>query len=137
MTTTRIAQPAHPSTPETTREQRGLQLYREHADEIRYDAQERVWLVPSQSAGTSVYEVTIGPRGEFCECRDFEFRGLGCKHITAATIARAKSARCASCGGRFPRRELVEVGPEQAEHSLDASEGERLCRPCAARVGVL
>ncbi|MDP8951316.1 MAG: SWIM zinc finger domain-containing protein [Actinomycetota bacterium] len=130
-----LAQPAPP----TTREARGLALYREHADEIRYDAQERVWLVPSQSAGTSVYEVTIGPRGESCECIDFEFHGhqQPCKHIVAATIARAKSARCSGCGEVRRRRELVEVGPEQAEHSLEAREGERYCRPCAARVGVL
>ena len=60
MTKTTIAHPARP----TTREQRGLALYREHADEIRYDARERVWLVPSQSEGTSVYEVAIGPKGE-------------------------------------------------------------------------
>ena len=71
MATTESSAIAHPS----TRGQRGLVLYREHAAEIRFDAQERVWLVPSQSEGTSVYEVTIGRRGESCECADFENRG--------------------------------------------------------------
>ncbi len=132
MITTESSAPAHPTTPET-REQRGLQLYREHADEIVFER--GVWLVPSQNDATSVYEVTLSP--ETCECRDFEFRGPGCKHVTAATIARAKSARCGGCGEVRRRRELVEVGPEQAEHSLEAHEGERYCRPCARRCGVL
>ena len=120
--------------PTTTREQRGLELYREHADAIRFDAAERVWLVPSTSdGGTSVYEVTIGRKGESCECRDFEFRGSGCKHIVAATVARAKTGRCDGCGGRFPRRELFEV----EEGHLTFFEGDELCRPCAVRHGVL
>ncbi len=133
MTTRSLAQPAHPS----TREIRGLALYREHAGEIRFDARERVWLVPSQQDATSVYEVTIGPKGEGCECADFEHRGARCKHVYAATIAKAKSAACAGCGERHPRREMVEVGPELAEHGLDALEGQRFCRPCARRRGLL
>ena len=132
MTTTRIAQPA----PTNTREQRGLDLYREHAEEIIFS--DGVWLVPSQHDSTSVYEVTVGRRGESCECRDFEFRGpsSACKHIAAATVARAKTAACSGCGERFPRRETVEVGPEMAEMGA-ALEGERFCRPCARRCGVL
>ncbi len=118
----------------TTREQRGLALWREHADAIRFDADERVWLVPSASdGGTSVYEVTIGRRGESCECRDFEFHGTGCKHIICATIARAKTAACSGCGGRFPHRDLLEA----MEDDLGVFEGERYCRPCARRCGVL
>ena len=118
----------------STRERRGLALWREHAEEIVFE--QGVWLVPSQNDATSVYEVTLRP--ESCECRDFEFHGHGgaCKHIVAATVARAKSARCSGCGEVRRRRELVEVGPEQAEHSLEAREGERFCRPCARRAGV-
>ena len=124
---------AHPA-PTTTREQRGLALWREHAAEIRFDAAERVWLVPSTSdSGTSVYEVTIGRNGASCECRDFEFRGSGCKHIVAATVARAKTGRCDGCGGRFPRRDMYEVGDD----NLTFFEGDELCRPCAGRHGVL
>ena len=128
-----LADSPHPS----TREQRGLQLYREHADEITFSG--GVWLVPSQHDATSVYEVTIGTKGESCECRDFEFNGdrQPCKHIRAATIARAKSARCDGCGEVRRRREMVEVGPEQAKMSLEVREGERYCSPCARRVGVL
>jgi hypothetical protein len=125
--------PAHPPTTENTREQRGLALWREHAEEIRYDAAERVWLVPSQHDSTSVYEVSIGRRGESCECRDHGRRGATCKHIVAATIARAKTAACSGCAGRFPRRELAEA----MEDDLGVFEGERYCRPCAYRCGVL
>ncbi|MDP8952500.1 MAG: SWIM zinc finger domain-containing protein [Actinomycetota bacterium] len=126
-----LAQPA----PTTTREQRGLVLWRDHADAIRFDADERVWLIPSVSdGGTSVYEVSIGRKGESCECRDFEFHGerQPCKHIVAATIARAKTAACSGCGGRFPHRELVEA----MEDDFGTFEGERYCPPCASRVGV-
>ncbi len=133
MTNTTLPQP----TPQpNTREQRGLALWREHADAIRFDAAERVWLVPSQHNSTSVYEVTIGRKGESCECRDHGLRGTTCKHIVAATIARAKTAACSGCGERFPRRETVEVGPEMVEMG-DAFEGESYCRPCARRCGVL
>ncbi len=124
---------AHPA-PTTTREQRGLALYREHAATIRFDAAERVWLVPSQHDSTSVYEVTLGRRGGSCECRDFEVRGSGCKHIVAATIARAKTGRCDGCGERFPRRDMYEVGDEL---HLTFFEGDELCRPCARAHGVL
>jgi len=122
---------AHPAPPATTREQRGLELYRERAGEIRFE--HGVWLVPSQNDATSVYEVRIGRKGESCECRDFERRGLPCKHVHAATIARAKTGRCGGCGGRFPRRDLVEA----MEDDLGVFEGERYCRPCAHRCGVL
>ena len=117
-----------------TRELRGLRLYREHADAIRFDAKARVWIVPSQSEGTSAYEVRLG-REESCECADYANRGGRCKHLYAATIARAKSARCSGCGEVRRRRELVEVGEEEASWG-EAREGERLCRPCAKRAGV-
>jgi hypothetical protein len=44
---------------------------------------------------------------------------------------------CAGCRERFAGRELVEVGPEQAEHGLQVREGEPYCRPCARQRGVL
>ena len=130
MASTTIADTGSPS----TREQRGLQLYRDHAEEIIFSG--GVWLVPSQSDGTSVYEVTLGRREE-CECKDWEFRGGPCVHIFAATIARSKAARCSGCGEISRRRDLLEVGPERAEHSLEAREGERFCRPCARSSRVL
>ncbi len=117
----------HPS----TRESRGLALYRDHADEIRFE--DGVWFVPSQGAGTSVYEVVIGRRVDVCECADFERRGLPCKHIHAATIARSKTRTCAGCSGRFRGRDLLEVAPD----SLTFFEGDVLCRPCAHEHGEL
>jgi hypothetical protein len=130
MVTTSLAQPAHPS----TRESRGLQLFRDHAEEIVFE--DGVWLVPSQHDATSVYEVTIGRRGESCECADFEFRGGPCVHIHAATIARAKTASCAGCGGRFRHRELVEVTEDH--ENLTFFPGDKLCRrECAGSHGVL
>ena len=127
MITTESSAPA----PTTTREQRGLELYREHASDIVFER--GVWLVPSQHDSTSVYEVSIGRRGESCECGDHGRRGATCKHIVAATVARAKTAPCSGCGERIPRRELVEA----MEDALGVFEGERFCRPCARRHGVL
>jgi hypothetical protein len=130
VTKTSLAQPAHQS---TTGVDRGRQLWEEHADEIRFDSAEKVWLVPSQSSGTSVYEVTLGRRGEFCECADFEFRGEACKHIIAATISKAKTAICSGCGDRFRHRELEEVTEEH--NSLTWFVGDELCPGCLLQHG--
>ena len=119
----------------TTRELRGLALFEEHGSEIRFE--DGVWLVPSQHVGTSVYEVTLGRRGEFCECADFEVRHPegGCKHIVAATIARAKTAPCAGCGRRFKHGDLYEV--REDHDSLTWFPGDFLCEGCAVETGVL
>ena len=50
--------------------------------------------------------------------------------------AHAPRCGCAGCGGAFPVRELVEVGPELADHSATAREGELYCRPCARENGI-
>jgi hypothetical protein len=112
----------------TTRVQRGRDLYTEHADEIRFDSVEKVWLVPSQHDGTSVYEVVLGRRSESCECRDFEFRGGSCKHILAATIARAKSTTCSCCGERVPWKRVTEV--QEEDELLAWFPGDVLCDDC-------
>jgi hypothetical protein len=127
MARTKSSAAAHPS----TREARGLALYREHADEITFS--EGVWLVPSLSEETTVYEVRIGTRSASCECRDHGFRHIDCIHIHAATIAKAKTRTCDACGGRFRGRNLVEVGDD----SLTFFEGDELCRPCARAHGEL
>ncbi len=97
-----------------------------------------------------------------CTCPDHHRRGAGCKHSIACWALRRASARpalaagglehvreiggravpaplrsCASCSSRFTLGELIEVGPEQAEHSLEVREGELYCRACARRHGVL
>jgi len=46
-------------------------------------------------------------------------------------------ASCVDCGGRFPRKDLIEVGAEAAVWSMTAREGERLCRSCGIAHGVL
>ncbi len=83
----------------TTRTDRGQKLYTEHADEIRFEAKLGVWLVPSCSDLTSVYEVTLGLRPS-CECKDFEF-GHVCKHLYATALFAAKRRRAVR--SRFAR----------------------------------
>jgi hypothetical protein len=118
---TSVPKVQHPS----TRELRGIALYRDHADEIRFER--GVWLVPSLSEATTVYEVRIGTRGASCECADHCFRGVPCMHVHAATIARAKTRTCAGCSGRFRGRDLFEVGDDD----LTYFESDELCRSCA------
>lgn len=111
-----------------TRIDRGRRLYAEHVDEIRYE--DGVWFVPSEHEATSVYEVTLGRRGESCECTDFEIRNPEgeCKHIVAATIAKAKSTACSCCGQRVPWKFATQV---HEEHGLLAwFPGDRLCAEC-------
>ena len=121
-----LAQPALPS----TRESRGLALYEEHRDEIRFSG--GLWLVPSQNDVASVYEVRLGRR-ESCECRDFARHSEPCKHVFAATIARSKTRECAGCFGRFRGRDLFEVGGDH----LTFFEGEEFCHGCAHTHGIV
>ena len=130
MTTTRIAHPARPTTPETARIERAAKLFEEHFDRFAY-AGGGVFLVPSGTEATTVYEVSLRG-GERCECADFEFRGGRCKHIIALRIYRAKTGTCAGCGERCRHRDMIEV-PEGHEVFY---EGDELCRPCARRAGV-
>jgi hypothetical protein len=130
MASTTIAQPAHPS----TRESRGLALFEEYGELITFE--HGVWYVPSRTDVTITYAVTLDTTGEFCGCKDFEHRGGRCLHIYAATVARAKTAPCVSCGRRFRYRELVEVTEDH--ESLAWFPGDRLCRrDCAVPGGVL
>ncbi len=121
MTQQSLAQSARPS----TRELRGIALYRDHADEIRFER--GVWFVPSLSEATTVYEVRIGTKGASCECADHCYRGVPCMHVHAATIAKAKTRVCSGCSGRFRGRDLFEVGDDD----LAYFEGDELCRGCA------
>jgi hypothetical protein len=127
---------AHPAKESTSRIDRGRNLYAEHGGQIWFDPVEKVWLVPSQNDATSLYEVTLGALGEYCECVDFEIRHPqgGCKHIVAATLRKAKTFACCGCGDRFPNRELVEV--TDPDH-LTFFEGDALCKECAHAHGVI
>ncbi len=109
----------------TTRVQRGRDLYAAHADEIRFE--HGAWLVPSATVEGRFYAVRLGPV-ERCECPDHEHRGAKCLHVTAATIAKAKSTTCSCCGHRVPWRFVTEV---QEEHELLSwFVGDRLCADC-------
>lgn len=109
-------------------------------------------------SGGAVY--VVNPSDWSCTCPDHHRRAAGCKHALACWALWRASARsaacveslehvgeiivrlsmlhpCASCGDRFSRRDLFEVGPQEAEWTLIASEGDALCRPCCRRHGVL
>jgi len=122
--------------PTTTREKRGLALYRELGEGIEKVARD-FYLVPSQD-GERFYHVDYA--GETCDCADHEYRGVACVHVYAAGVwiskHRAKASRCDGCG-RIPPQGLVEVGPEHVAHGHEAQEGQRYCRPCAGRAGVV
>jgi len=120
--TARIPQPEQRT---TTRVERGRDLYREHADEIRFE--HGAWLVPSNSVEGRFYAVRLGPV-ESCECSDHTYRGAKCQHVTAAVIARAKSTTCACCGNRVPWRFVTEVQAE--DELLSWFPGDRLCGDC-------
>jgi hypothetical protein len=103
----------------------------------------------------------VDPASWACSCPDAHRHGKGCKHALACWVLWRASARpaqgvegfehggeivgrafpmtrrCDGCGDRFAERDLIEVGPEQAEWTLTAFEGDELCRPCAKRHGVL
>ena len=119
--------------PATTREQRGLTLYREHGYLIEEVASD-FYLVPSQDGERFRH---VDYLEESCDCPDFTYRGLTCVHIFAVGVKlakrRAKVSRCDGCGERFPRRDLFEVGDD----NLTFFEGDELCRPCAIHHGVL
>ncbi len=79
---------------ESSRIERGRELYLERGNEFRYLPQECVWLIPSEHQLTSVYEVRLGDQ-ESCECRDFEYNGhrQRCKHVYAARLAETFNPR--------------------------------------------
>jgi hypothetical protein len=58
-------------------------------------------------------------------------------HPAQESTSQEKTASCFGCGQRFPRRELREVGPEEASWSLTIHESQTLCRPCVRTHGVL
>ncbi len=90
------------------------------------------WVVAGE--GGAIYRVDL--REQSCSCPDFEHRGEPCKHLFAATVARAKTAECSGCGERFPHRELVEL-TEDSHDGLTYFDGDRLCGECADGAGVV
>jgi hypothetical protein len=116
--------------PSTTREQRGLALYREHGHEVEHLGGHRL-SVPS-CTGTHRYLVDL--KAETCSCDDAIHAARRCKHLYAASLAHAKSATCSGCGDRVPRRGLIEVTEDH--QSLTFFEGDHVCEDCALGAGV-
>ena len=131
MTNGSVAQRRTPTTPKTTRHERGLVLYRARGEEIRH-VRGTVWVVPS-CRGEGVYLVDVA--SGCCTCPDTPPEGESCKHVYAAIVARAKTAGCAGCGVRVRRGELVEV--EESHDSLTFFEGDQVCEECAIGHGVI
>ncbi len=130
MTNRSVAQHAHEP---TTREGRGLALFRTRGAEIRH-VRGPVWSVPScDRSKPGVYLVDLADG--ICTCGDIPPAGEVCKHQSAATIARAKSGVCAGCGRRVRRRDLVELH-EGNHDDLTYFHGDLLCPTCADGAGV-
>ena len=77
--------------PATTRELRGLALYRDHADEITHEGHGS-YRVPGCSGGTYTVDLAVfTDEPETCSCPDYQRHNQTCKHVYAATVARAKA----------------------------------------------
>jgi len=75
----------------STRELRGLKLYREHADEVIHEGH-GVYMVPGCSGGTYTVDLAVfTDEPETCSCPDYQRHKRPCKHVYAATVARAKA----------------------------------------------
>lgn len=137
METQTIAHPTPETKPNTrdAREQRGLDLFREHRDEI-WNCGPHTYRVVSASDEQTVYIVYTKPGQEFCPCPDFRKRcadqGIFCKHIHAALAWKERSGECADCKVRLLHRDLFEV----EEGHLTWFEGDELCGECASSAGV-
>ena len=54
-------------------------------------------------------------------------------HPAQESTSKEQTATCFGCHQRFARRELRDVGPEEASWSLTVYEGQALCCSCACR----
>ncbi len=80
--------------PPTTRELRGLALYRDHADEIEHIGKGR-YTVPGCSGGVYVVDLAVFGGTESCTCPDFQRYKEPCKHVYAGSLYRAKARAAA------------------------------------------
>jgi hypothetical protein len=77
--------------PPATRELRGLALYRERGDEIKHIGH-GVYRVDGCSGGTYRVDLAVfTDEPETCSCPDYQRHKRPCKHVYAATVARAKA----------------------------------------------
>lgn len=103
----------------------GRGLFRELGHTFRHER--GAWFIPSRTVEGRVYEVRLGTV-ERCECGDYTYRGARCAHITAASIAQAKSRICSCCGQRVLGRFLSEV--TEGDALLSWFVGDELCADC-------
>lgn len=120
------------TTPEVVpnaRAERDLSLYRERGDQIQ-TLGEDVFGVPS-CTDRKVYPLRYARRSGV--------KGISTLAVAAGDPFKAasKMTSCAGCGDRFSRRDMIEVGDEDLVFGHEVLEGERYCRPCARRRGVL
>ena len=93
-------------------------------------------------AGSHGAVYSVDPSDWSCSCPDAHRRGKGCKHsLVAYVLHRAakpavRKRTCCGCDVRLPRRELVELHPENHDGMVH-SDGDLLCQPCANRSGVM
>lgn len=127
------------STRHNFRCKRGVALYKRFAHKIRNTAP-WTYLVPSQS-GSGIYLVYMKEGEESCSCPDYAKHHdtdedgnetFLCKHYFAARLWKAKSAECAACGARYPKRRMKEAG----EDHMIFHAGDCLCHKCAANHGL-
>jgi hypothetical protein len=82
---------AHPAPP-STREQRGLELYRSGGlERIAPD----LYIVPSRTTRRVEYLVDVSAVAPSCECADHKRSGGPCFHAYAAMLYRARLRRAA------------------------------------------
>ncbi len=90
MTNRSLAQPVPPS----TRELRGLALYRDHADEVE-PLGKGVYRVPGCSGGSYTVDLAVFGGTESCNCPDFQRYKEPCKHVYAGSLYRSKARAAA------------------------------------------
>jgi hypothetical protein len=66
------------------------------------------WTVPSQS-GPKTYTVNPDPESLSCNCRDFEFRRVRCKHVLAVEIVLQREVTVSNNGRTQTVTETVTV----------------------------
>src|SRR5689334_4932716 len=73
-----------------TREQRGLAI----AAMARIERMSQTkWLVPSQSAAGTIYEVDADPEHPSCNCPDHTDRQIKCKHMFAVEFVQTRERK--------------------------------------------
>ena len=103
----------------STRELRGIVLYRERGEEIEHQGRGR-FTVPGCSGGSYTVNLAIFSfAGEqSCTCPDTPPAGEVCKHVHAATIARAKRQAEARRRQAEKNAERMVFSPDQVAANL-------------------